>query len=659
MSAWQRSLLVTTIIGVLVGGLFAFKPVFAQETPPGRVEIIAINSERFPRIQITFEAHAAGGEFIHGLDAAHIRVIEGNDPNTPPHTPDRLELLQPGLDVILAVNYGPDLNTRYAGARRFENIQQRLRDWVAASAETSDRLSLATNSGLDLIRSSNRQEWLEALDSLAQINLLEERPDLTAIARALDLATDIGGGDSTRRAILFITPLLPPANLEALVNLTERAARLDTPVYIWLAASPEGIRTNTAAFDALGNLAGATGGELSIYSGAEALPDVEGYLRSRRSQYRLEYTSALKTSATHMLALQVTYAGETLRSENRPVYLNILPPNPIFLSPQTRIERKFLPPDAKDPDLQPDVVAYRIIIEFPDGYPRAVKAARLYVDGQVVHENTSAPFDVLDWNIAAIQQDSPHTLQIEVEDALGLTQRSIEMPVTVSVEARPASPWRAALSGNRPLVLAAILVSGLLLAGTMIFAGRGLVGRILRRRRATPPGSGGANLDPLTQPPPTARERSRPLKRIPHLERPTWPRSATAAISSAPAWLVQFSEEQPTTFPPVGFPNSRVFPLKYRDNFLGSDPLRVQHFIESASVSPVHARIVQEAGGEYRLFDGGSVAGTWVNFVLIPPSGACLRHGDIVHLGNVSLRFELAHPPQQRLVIVQPYQETP
>lgn len=651
MSVWQRSLFITTIIGILMGGMFVFKPVSAQETPPGRVEILSINSERFPRIQINFEAFAADGEFISGLDATDVRVIEDDDPNAAPRPADRLELLQPGLDFILAVNYGADLNTRYAGMRRFENIQQRLREWVTATAETNDRLSLATNSGLGLIRSSDRQEWLDALDNMAQVNLLEERPDLTAIGRALDLATDIGSANHARRAILFITPLLPPANLDALTNLTERAARLDVPVYIWLAASPQGIRTNTAIFDALGDLAGATGGELSIYSGAEALPDVEGYLRSRRSQYRLEYTSALNTSATHVLALQVDYAGERLRSPNRPVFLNILPPNPIFLSPQTSIERKFLPPDARNTDLEPDVVPYRIIIEFPDGYPRAVRAARLYVNGEVVDENTAAPFDVFGWNIAAIQQDSQHILQVEVEDALGLTQRSIEMPVTVRVETRQPNPWQAALSGNRPLVLVAILLSGLLLVGTILFAGRGLIGRVLHRRRA--------DLDPLTQPPPAARERSRPFKRIPHLERPTWPRSATAAISSAPAWLVQFVEEQPAAVPPVDYPNSRVFPLKYRDNLLGSDPLRVQHFIESASVSPVHARIVQEGGGDYRLFDCGSVAGSWVNFVLVPPSGACLCHGDIVHLGGVSLRFELAHPPQERPVIVQPYQEAP
>ncbi|MEW6648864.1 MAG: FHA domain-containing protein [Chloroflexota bacterium] len=647
MSAWQRSLFLTTVIGVFMGVLFAFKPVTAQQTPPGKVEIVAINSERFPRIQIVFEAYGADGEFISGLNPANVYVVEDNNLDAQPRLVESLEMFQPGLEVILAVNFGPDLNTRFAGSRRFENIQQRLREWVAATADSNDHLSLATNNGLVLIRSGDRQEWLDALDNLSQVKMLEERPDLTSISRALDLAVDISGDTENHRAILFITPLLPPANLEAIANLTERTARLDAPVYIWLAASPQGIAANTPVFNALGNLAGATGGELSIYSGAEALPDVEGYLRAHRNQYRLEYTSALNTSATHVLALRIAHAGGTLESENRPVYLNILPPNPIFLSPQTRIERKFPSNDADDANLEPDLAAYRIIIEFPDGYPRAVRAARLYVNGEIVHENTAAPFDAFDWNIAAVTQDSQHILQVEVEDTLGLVQRSIEMPVTISVETRAPNAWQAALSGNRPLVLAAVLISALLLLGIMMMVLRRSPRRWLRR---------GAGVESFALP----RERSRPLKRIPYLERPTWPHSAIASISSAPAWLVQCSEEQPAVAPPAAARlESRVFPLKYRENLLGSDPLRVQHLVESASVSPVHARIVQEAGGEYHLYDCSSVAGTWVNFVLIPIAGVGLRHGDTIHLGNVSLRFELAHPPQERPAVVQPYQEAP
>jgi hypothetical protein len=652
MTFRQRCLILLFIL-VLLGAMGGIQPARAQTSPQGRVEIVAISTELFPRVQITFEAYDAQGNFLTDLKPEDIQVIEGNGLNEQQNRQpvEQLELLQPGLDVIVAINFGAELNTRYAGVRRYEAVLQRLQQWMENEPSGSERLSIATNSGLQLIRSTDRQEWLTTLESLAEVNLLNEQPGLTAAARALDLVTDISGNGKPRSVVLLVTPLLPASSLEGIQNLTDRAGRLNVPVYIWLTTSAQSIAANPPVFDALSELAGQSGGELSIFTGSESLPEIEGYLKSRRYQYRLDYESLLNSSATHTIALSIQQGDEEWRSANQPVFLNIQPPNPIFLSPQTQVERRFFPPDSRTSDLEPDSLTYRVIIEFPDGYPRAIRASRLLVNGEVVQENTSPPFDRFTWSVREIESDQQVEMQVEVEDALGLTGRSIRMPVRVSVESRPPNAWQAALSGNRPLVLGAIMLCGLLLGGILFFAGR--------HNRNPFPQPGRRKLDPLTQPlPPPSQKRRGTINPASMARRLNSARPASIPVSSAPAWLLQVSEDGLGSLESgVKLPANHLLPLKRKDNLLGSDPLRSQICISSASVSPVHARIVVNESGEYWIYDLGSLAGTWVNYVPVAAEGVRLQHGDLIHVGFVTLRFETAKPASQTTPVVRSYQE--
>lgn len=650
---FRQRCLILFFIPILLGAMGGIPPARAQNLPQGRVEIVAIGTELFPRVQITFEAYDVQGNFLTDLKPEDIQVIEGNGLNDEQHRQpvQELELLQPGLDVIVAINFGPELNTRYAGVRRYEAVLQRLQQWMGNETSGTERLSIATNSGLQLIRSTDQQEWLTTLDSLAEVNLLNEQPGLTAAARALDLVTDISGNGKPRSVVLLVTPLLSASSLEGIQNLTDRAGRLNVPIYIWLTTSAQSIAANPAVFDALSDLAGQSGGELSIFTGSESLPEMEGYLKSRRYQYRLEYESHLNSSATHTLALAIRQGDEERRSSNQPVFLNIQPPNPIFLSPQTQVERRFFPPNSRTSDLEPDALTYRVIIEFPDGYPRAIRASRLLVNGEVVQENTRPPFDSFTWSLREIESEQQVEMQVEVEDALGLTGRSIRMPVRVSVESRPPNAWQAALSGNRPLVLGAIVLCGLLLGGMLLFAGR--------KNRQQLPNQRRRNRDPLTQPlPPPNQKRRGTINPTSMARRLTSARPASIPVSSAPAWLLQVSEDGMGS-PESGsrLPANHLLPLKRRDNLLGSDPLRSQICISSVSVSPVHARIVLNESGEYWIYDHGSLAGTWVNYVPVAAEGTRLQHGDLIHVGFVTLRFETAKPTSQPEPLIRHYQE--
>jgi predicted component of type VI protein secretion system len=88
------------------------------------------------------------------------------------------------------------------------------------------------------------------------------------------------------------------------------------------------------------------------------------------------------------------------------------------------------------------------------------------------------------------------------------------------------------------------------------------------------------------------------------------------------------------------------------DVILGRDPSFAGLVIDDPSVSGLHAAVIRQADGEYLIRDQGSVAGTWVNSEQVPETGRRLKHGDLIHLGRVALRFRLASPRHPRTVRV-------
>jgi pSer/pThr/pTyr-binding forkhead associated (FHA) protein len=84
----------------------------------------------------------------------------------------------------------------------------------------------------------------------------------------------------------------------------------------------------------------------------------------------------------------------------------------------------------------------------------------------------------------------------------------------------------------------------------------------------------------------------------------------------------------------------------------GSDPMQVTRILDDPSVSPLHARLREQAG-QYILSDEKSVAGTWVNYELLAVPRP-LQHGDVLGIGRLSYRFMLRKPPERRLPTITP-----
>jgi hypothetical protein len=610
----KRSLLPAWLAACLFVALLA-APLAVQAQAGGEVKLIEANAEQFPTVRLYFEAYDASGQFVRNLRAGDVQALE--DESARPLA--ALTRLQSGVQFIVALNESPELANRTEGVSRFDAVKAQLRAWaVAQPAGTTDDFSLSGGTGLQYIRLAEPREWVSALDEYAP-NLLTARSSLASISQALDLATDPNPNPFMKRAVLYVSGLPAQADLQAYPSLAARAKQLGVRISVWCAAPVTAETTNAEAVQTLRGLAEETGGEFFLFSGAETLPDLDAWLEPMRYTYQAEYPSGLALTGRY----EVRVGLDDTRSNALRLDLEITPPNPIFLDPPTQIERIWSSPEAAEAVLTPADVPVQVMIEFPDGHTRDLEWVRLYVDGELALENTAAPFDLFSWDISPYTTSGQHSLQVEVKDVLGLTQRSIETPVEVIAQVRAPSGWQRLLNPDRLVGYAAIAVAGLILGLAVLLRTRALA---LSARRRT---ERKRYKDPVTQPVNISQDGVRSSSQPLPVARPT---------GHAAAWLLPISGDTHGSPRPIA--------LHRKDLTIGSDAQQASVALSSPSISPLHARLFRSAEGDYWISDCGSVAGTWVNYAPTSNQGVRLEHGDLIQLGRMSYRFELAHPPQ-------------
>jgi hypothetical protein len=606
----------------------AIIPVAAQEGVRAWVESPDITN--FPEITTFVDVRDASGNFVYGLDPDSVTVFEAEQSVAV----TALTRQRPGVQLVVAVNGGPSFAIRNSqGQSRFDFMRQAVMDWSESRlGSTIDDLSLLANEHPDASHISSIEQWLSTLQAY-QPDPRNAVPDLTVLARAIDVAADATPRDGMGKAVLFITA---PPDAEAgvgLQSLASRARQLGVRIFVWLVASTE--RFSSEPANQLANLAAETGGQYFAYSGFEVIPEIETYLEPLRNTYLLTYTSQLTTSGTHSLSIQVAIAGSQVISEPIEFELEVLPPNVAFISPQLNIQRQWNG-DENSGSLFPRQENLEVLIEFPDGHPRYVEWSRLYVDNEIVAVNSEPPFDQFTWDLDGYGSDGEHILKVEVGDSLGMSGTSMETVVSVTIKSESRSVFLA-LSRNRSLFagIAATLAAAVLVL-VLIRGGHLRPGFILELRRKR------RRSDPVTQPVNTNPEGER--QRFPGwFERLNWPQRRLAPQSMA--FLIPLSDTgSEKSRPPISISNSEVT--------LGCNPELANHAIKDASVDEVHARLHHDGKGAFRIADLGSVAGTYVNYTPVSREGSLLEHGDLVHIGRVGFRFNLRHPARVRKPVI-------
>ena len=176
------------------------------------------------------------------------------------------------------------------------------------------------------------------------------------------------------RAILLLTPPPDRAAIGALQSLISLAQQDAIRVNIWMVSSPSDFTSEGAT--QLAEMAEQTGGQFFAYSGEETFPEPLRYI------YHLTYESKIDTTETHTLLAKVENEYFSISSSPQSFDLQVLPPNPILITPPVQIVRanraEFDAALSNESDFTPTSQGIEIVVEFPDGLPRSL-SRRKYI----------------------------------------------------------------------------------------------------------------------------------------------------------------------------------------------------------------------------------------------------------------------------------------
>jgi hypothetical protein len=598
------------------------------------------DTQAFPSMRAYLDIKDELGRFIHGLDTAALNVLE--DGSTLPV--NEIQELRPGVQFVVALNPGPPFALRNSqGASRSNLIQRTLEDWAKSrQGSTLDDLSLLITNSVEATHSRDPSKWLDAL-KLDQIDARQATPSLDTLSRAIEIAADPTQRPGMGRAVLFITTPTEDQSDVAIQDLIARAKEQGIKIYIWMVPVPGAYYPN--AEKQFQEVVSQTGGQLFTYKDEQPTLDLEGILESLRSIYRISYDSQIRTSGSHQLAMDIQTPSGAITTPIQTFELDVQAPEPAFVSPPLNILRKApvgedgkVNENASPSEYIPGQQEIQVLVGFPDERIRPLVRTSLYVDGILVQENRQPPFDRFTWNLKDYTTSGTHMIRAEAEDDLGMVGASIERLVQLTVEQPARSAWSWVFRYAPALSILGAVVAGSILLLVLLLGGR------LRPRIPGKSKPSRRRSDPVTQPVPVKSEAS--AKRLSGwVNRIHWPQRNIPPTAYAFLSRITDIDSQATATP---------IPLVAEEITLGSDPNLSTLVLIDPSIEGLHARILHQEDGAFRLIDEGSTAGTWINYTPISREGATLEHGDLVHIGRLGFRFTTRRPGQARKAVATP-----
>jgi len=442
------------IVGLLLVLLITWAAPTANAQFAATVAVQSPDLTTFPTIEFEFKALDANGQPLGGYGADQVQVIENGEALPVDDLIDEYR----GIHFALVINGNREMDLRDdSGVSRYEKLSAALADWARGSTlKGEDAWSLVTSEGIQVDRTTTSRVWLNGLEEY-QPNFRLMEPDLTSLQLALQAMQSESLDFGVNQAILYITPPPESDQIESLNALTVTARDLGIRVDVWMVG--DSYYLNNDQGGALVALAANTGGEFLLYTGSQGIPNLNDLHSALGRVESVTYTSNLNETGTYTLGVAVDLGGTLVEGEGQPFYLEVLPPNPMLLSPPILIERTWVGAEEAQ-TLEPQSQEIEILVQFPDGHRRSLKSSRLLVDGVTMAINNEGPFDTFIWDLEAYEESGEHFIQVQITDQLGLTAETIAFPVEVKIitsEAQPGFNWQKA-GGIAAGVMAALSV---------------------------------------------------------------------------------------------------------------------------------------------------------------------------------------------------------
>jgi len=580
--------------------------VHAQES--NAIVVQTPNTDSLPTVTVDFKLPDCGISGCDSLTTEQLEIYENGK------QVDIFELSRQyrGILFTLLVNPSSELDLCDAtGISRYDKLSESLREWISnRSFQGEDGWSLVTNEGIEVRYAASSKEWISGLNAY-QPNFRALQPNLIGLESAIQMLAERVVSLGMDKMLLFITTPPTPEQIEAVKVLAAQASESHVIVNVWMVSDPHYL-TNEQG-NVLMDMAAMTGGEFFHYTGVEAIPNPQDYLSSLGSFFTAKYESRLTQSGTYPLRVEVTFDDLQLSGESQPFTIDIQPPNPIFISPQTEVTYQVQSEKRGAAVLlKPENITWQIMIAFPDGYPREIVTSRLYIDGNIVDVNAVPPFDTFTWEIPSQFEAGEHTIQVEVVDTLGLSARTNLTPLRVNYH----QPER--ISGTSIQRIIFILIGFLLGGSLFLFI-------IWLARRFEPQRSIKQVKDTVFRR--DAVSHSTNTLSAPH-PKPTL------------ATLMPLDDET----------EAQAIPLRHRTTTLGSNPDRVQALIIGEEVQAIHA-LIQIKEKKFWIQDLNSHSYTWVNYRIIGTENVQIYPGDLIHFGSTGFRFTIKEDKHQNVTV--------
>jgi hypothetical protein len=456
---------------------------------------------------------------------------------------------------------------------------------------TGDVYSLFINPDIHYDQLENYTEWKNTLEGYKE-NQRQMNSSLQSLENAIRVLTS---SPATKETVLvYMTPYIEPTEIPALTALINQAGEAGIPVHIWMTASP--IVIGTAYQTDLQAVCQTWGGSLTILSGSQIPFNPRDYLKGKGYRYTVSWQSEIRSGSTQQISLRLSPpGGAVLTSAMSDVALEVLPTSLSF----NNLPEQLTVTIRSDDLIEPTELPIQALIEFPDGFPREVLSTSLYANGSLVQQREAAPFGDFLLDLSDYRDQSKLSLQLTLKDALGFEARS-EMK---SIELI----WSdLAANQPKPLVSNPWLWLGLGLATLGLLAIIIIPTRLKKRTAKTDsaePAAPAARVEP---------ESFVPMKTfgsLIKLDRDNTP------CAEKPLLLVK------------------------EVTLIGKDPQLANLVLNDEALEPLHAEIHVFPDGRTRLTDFHTIAGTYVNFKAVDTKGMEIHHGDILHFGRLSYRF--------------------
>jgi hypothetical protein len=449
-------------------GFFFNAGLARSQAVPATLQIIKIDSSAFPEVKVQILVLGPGGLEAAAPTKESLSLSENN--RSVEYEIEREEM---GAEIGFVMDAGTGL---YSGSATGATRLQEMKD--AVSDLTQDPLLLTGKDIFYVIAQepNGSQVLVNPETPATQIaNILSQyNPQITynlsyplgGVSALLDFyAKENSSGLGRAQTIVVFSGEMAVDKKYPMASVVAKARGMGIRVHTVQ------VRTTMTKQETLEQLAAETGGRFFYYTaeGSVSLAGLKPLLTGIRTQYILTYRSPNPESGTRVVAVGLQY-GQNEKPALSQYEVTVQPPVAVIRSPgedQTVSLQSYVP--TEDPQATPATgIVVTASVSWPDSHPRKIKQATLLVNGDP-QSVLSEPSDELTfvWNPAKETPEGPVTLQIQIEDELGLVGLSDQIVVRIKAGSTTLIPFD--LSLNNILAILAFLLAAAAVVLVVVF----------------------------------------------------------------------------------------------------------------------------------------------------------------------------------------------